>query len=71
MVLDLLAEQDGACYLPADIATQMKAVQVELFPVVDAAILKQKVVASYPASSSNRGLIEETLRMLREHAVID
>ncbi len=70
LVMDLLADQDGACYLPRDIADQLKAVQLELYPVADAVTIEQDIVASYPADSPNRGLIEEALHVLREHAVI-
>ena len=71
LIVDLLADQDGACYLPADIDRQMKAVEIELYPVKDAETLESDVIVSYPLASPNRGLIEETLHILRDHSVID
>jgi LysR family transcriptional regulator, flagellar master operon regulator len=71
LILELLANNDGACYLPRNLLPTERYASLGLHPIVHAPTFEQEIFASYALDSPQRGAIEEMMHKLRDHAIID
>ena len=70
LVLELLSQNDGACFLPADVLERIRPDGLQLFTVPQTAMLEQLTYAVYASDSPQRGLIEEIMFELEQVGIV-
>lgn len=65
LVFELLAERDGACYLPVKLGSDQTD-ELDLYPVEDAPAIEHAAYAVYANDLPNRSLVETILALLLE-----